>query len=139
MRTSKAGIELIKSLEGLKLVAYRCSAGVPTIGYGHTKGVKMGDTCTAEQAEKWLREDLSISEDAVNNLGLEQHEFDAVVSLVFNIGISAFRGSTIRKLIVAKAAKKDIAAQFAEWKFAGGKANKGLINRRAKEAALFLS
>lgn len=139
MRTSNKGIELIKSLEGLKLKAYKCSASVPTIGYGHTKGVKMGDTCTAQQAEQWLREDLSVSEDAVNNLGLEQHEFDAVVSLVFNIGIGAFAKSAIRKLIVAKAAKKDIAAQFAEWKFAGGKANKGLVNRRAKEAALFLS
>ena len=119
MRTSKAGIEFLKPIDGLRLVAYRCSAGVPTIGYGHTRGVKMGSSCTAQQAEQWLREDLAISEDAVNNLGLEQHEFDAVVSLVFNIGIGAFAKSTIRKLIIAKAAKKDIAAQFAEWKFLG--------------------
>lgn len=119
MRTSSKGIELIKSLEGLKLVAYKCSAGVPTIGYEHTRGVKMGSSCTAQQAEQWLREDLAVSEDAVNNLWLEQHEFDAVVSLVFNIGIGTFAKSTIRKLIVAKAAKKDIAAQFAEWKFLG--------------------
>ena len=79
----------------------------------------MGGSCTAKQAEQWLREALAVSEDAVNNLGLEQHEFDVAVSLVFNIGIGAFRGSTIRKLIVAKAAKKDIAAQFGEWKFFG--------------------
>ena len=88
MRTSRKGIEFIKAHEGLRLDAYLCPAGVPTIGYGHTHGVKMGDRITEEQAEKFLIDDLIVAETEVNRYGLNinQNQFDALVSFVYNVG-----------------------------------------------------
>lgn len=84
MKISNNGISLIKQFEGCKLKAYRCPAGVPTIGYGHTKGVKMGQAITQEQAEEYLREDLEKYENNVmkyfNKYKWNQNEFDALVS-----------------------------------------------------------
>ena len=68
MQTSQRGIDLIKSFEGLRLSAYRCPADIPTIGYGTTSGVKMGDTITKERAEELLREDVRRFEDQVLRL-----------------------------------------------------------------------
>lgn len=68
MKTSDNGVDKIKKEEGLKLKAYKCSSGVPTIGYGHTKGVSMGQTISHQKAEKFLREDLKIYEKAVNDI-----------------------------------------------------------------------
>ena len=92
MNIGSAGITLIKDFEKLELVAYMPTPDdVPTIGYGHTKGVKLGDTCTEEQAEAWLLEDLSDAQTCVNKriagINITQNQFDAAVSLCFNMAV----------------------------------------------------
>ena len=94
------GIELIKNFEGCRLVAYKCPSGIPTIGYGHTKGVKMGNTCTQAQADKWLANEVQIFENAVKNLvnvPLNENQLGALTSFVYNVGIANFAASTLRK------------------------------------------
>jgi lysozyme len=116
MKTSEQGIALLKDREGVRLKAYLCSAGVPTIGVGHTAGVKLGDTCTEQQALEWLREDLQWSEAAVRQVKvpLEQHQFDALVSFVFNVGQGQFATSTLlKKLNVGD--YEGAALQFDRW------------------------
>ena len=84
MRTSEEGIALIKKFEGCELSSYQCSAGVLTIGYGHTLGVQDGDTCTQEEAESMLKDDLGVFEEAVDrlvNVDLEQNQFDSLVTM----------------------------------------------------------
>ena len=102
MKTSENGKSELKKREGCKLIAYLCAAGAPTIGTGHTKGVKIGDVITQEQADRYLADDLIKFEYEVNRLvkvHLTQNQFDAIISLVFNIGASAFATSTLlRKL-----------------------------------------
>lgn len=128
--------------EALSLVAYPdpgSKDGLPwTIGYGHTKGVKKGLTCTRAQAEQWFREDVSWAEDAVNamRVSLTQGEFDALVLFVFNIGEGAFAQSTMRKLLIAgdKIAAK---AQFKRWNKNDGKVMLGLVRRRRAEEERF--
>ncbi len=102
MQTSDKGVDLIKDREGCRLEAYLDSVGVPTIGVGHTAGVQMGLTITDEEALDLLREDLKWSEAAVNSgvtVPLEQHQFDALVSFVFNVGQGAFSASTLRRML----------------------------------------
>lgn len=138
---SNRGLNLIKRLEGLELTAYKCSAGVPTIGYGHTKGVKMGDTCTEEQAEEWLKQDVKWAETAVNrqNLRISQNQFDALVSFVFNMGEPEFLRSTLLRKIKANPDDPTIADEFARWKYAGGVVVTGLVNRRTAESNLYFA
>ena len=139
MKIGEKGIELIKEFEGLKLTAYLDSVGVPTIGYGHTKGVKIGDRCTKEEAEAFLREDLKDAEACVNEhvtVPINQNEFDALVSFVFNFGCTKFRGSTLlRKL--NNSDYDGASLEFARWNRAGGLELAGLTRRRAAEAELF--
>jgi len=139
MHTSQRGLDLIKSFEGLRLTAYDDGVGVQTIGYGHTRGVKPGMTITEEQAVQFLREDLYSAERDIDRLvtvHLCQHQFDALASLVFNIGGTAFRDSTLlRKLNAGDYA--GAAAQFDRWVHGGGKILPGLVRRRAAERALF--
>lgn len=140
MRTSSKGIALIKEYEGLRLLAYKCSAGVWTIGYGHTSGVMPGMSCTEEQADAWLVEDLAEAEREVRaaRTDLTQGQFDALVSFVFNLGAGKFKTSTLRKYVLSRSFI--LAAQeFGKWINAGGKPERGLIRRRAAEAALFQS
>lgn len=140
MRISNEGRALIRKFEGCRLVAYQCSAGIWTIGYGHTKGVKQGDTCTQVQAEVWLSEDLEDAEDAVHILvrvPITQNQFDALVSFTFNLGIKSLMQSTLLSLLNQGKAK-DAGAQFHRWCNAGGKRVEGLVRRRAAEADLFL-
>jgi lysozyme len=101
MKTSEQGVELIKDREGVRYVAYLDSVGVPTIGVGHTAGVRMGDTCDDAQAMAWLADDLKWSEAAVNKVwvDLAQHQFDALVSFVFNVGQGAFANSTLLRAL----------------------------------------
>ena len=141
MRTSRKGIEFIKAHEGLRLDAYLCPAGVPTIGYGHTHGVKMGDRITAEQAEKFLIGDLIVAETEVNRYGLDltQNQFDALVSFVYNIGAGNFRSSTLLKRLKANPNDPDIANQFMRWVYGDGKVLPGLIRRREDEAKLYFT
>ena len=140
--TSSAGIDLICSFEGLELKAYDDGVGVWTIGYGTTviNGVKVkkGDTCTVEQAKKYMASDLKKFEAAVNKVQvpLNQNQFDALVSLTYNIGTGAFADSTLLKKLNA-GDYKGAAAQFDVWVKAGGKRMQGLVNRRAVERKLF--
>src|SRR5688572_17657443 len=123
MRTSDKGIELIKQFEGYCDVAYLCSAGVPTLGYGHTKGVKLGDTCTEAQAEEWLRQDLMSAERSVARLitrPLLQNQWDSLVSFVYNLGGGALQRSTLRQK-VNRMEDAEAVAEFAKWTLAGGK------------------
>ncbi len=137
MRTSQNGINLIKQFEGYRLAAYRDVAGVPTIGYGHTAGVKMGQTITQVQAETYLVQDLAKYEKEVDKYQSKykwnQNEFDALVSFAFNIGsIGALTAGGTRS-------RKVIAEKMLSYCKAAGKANTGLLKRRQKERALFLT
>lgn len=139
MNISEPGLKIIKDFEGLKLQAYLDTGGVPTIGYGHIKGVKMGDTCTLAQAETWLREETAGAVAAVNaalKVPVSQNQFDAMVSLTYNIGNQAFRDSTLLRMLNAG----DVAGatgQFKRWNKDNGQAVKGLTNRRLAEELLF--
>ena len=138
MTTSPTGIALIKRFEGLRLKAYLCPASVPTIGYGHTKGVQINDPAiTEEEADRLLAEDLKLYEKAVTEMvkvPINQNQFDALVSFAFNLGTGALRGSTLMKKLNAG---QPCAAEFDRWVFAAGKALPGLVRRRAAEKRLF--
>lgn len=140
MKTGQRGIDLIKEFEGCELKAYRCSAGVLSIGYGHTgPDVEEGMTISEDRAELLLRDDLAWAEECVNkhvNLTIEQYQFDALVSLVFNIGCLAFSKSTLLKLINAYQFEA-AALQFPRWNKAGGRELAGLTRRRLAEKELF--
>lgn len=141
MKTSDNGLRLIKSYESLRLQAYRCPAGVVTIGYGHTRTARLGQTITEQQAEVLLRDDLAEAERAVNRTAavrpLNQNQFDALISLVFNIGSGNYDRSTIRTKIKANPADPAIRTEFGKWVNAGGKRLEGLVKRRATEADLY--
>jgi len=140
-KTSQAGVNLIKSFEGCKLTAYQDSAGVWTIGYGHTSGVKAGMKITEAQAEAYLKGDLVTAENAVNGkvtYRIKQNQFDALVSFTYNVGSGNFGSSTLLK----KLNQGDItgaANEFDKWNKAGGKVLAGLVRRRAAEKAMFLN
>ena len=133
------GLKLIKQYEGLRLKAYKCPAGVWTIGYGHTKGVKEGDVITERDADRLLSEDLTPVEQYLNaNMaGLNQNQFDALASFCFNLGINNFVRSTLKKKIEAHASKSEITGEFLKWVNANGKVMAGLLKRRTAEANLY--
>ena len=136
---SQRGIELITSFEGLRLQAYRDIVNVVTIGYGHTKTAQMGQIITKEQAINLLKQDVAGFEVAINRLvkvPLNQNQFDALVSLAFNIGSSALRDSTLLKKLNS-GDYSAASAQFDVWNRAGGKVVSGLVRRRAAERQLF--
>ena len=140
MKTSIIGRNLIKTFEGYRSEAYLCPAGVWTIGYGHTRGVQEGDTCTKDQAEIFLKEDLREAEMTVESQGLNlsQLQFDALVSLVYNIGSGNFQESTLLKRLKAStAASESLEEAWKRWKYAGGEVMNGLIRRRAAEWTLY--
>ncbi len=149
MNLSRAGERLIQKHEGLELKAYRCPAGVLTIGYGHTGGdVREGMTITHAQAEELLRQDLAWATAAVNDalsrpfkgrhgtFPVTQSQFDAMVSLTYNIGRTAFlRSSVFRR---HRAGDYGGAAEaFLMWRKAGGRTLRGLLRRRIDEAGLY--
>jgi len=136
MKSSRTLIEKVKQFEGLRLTAYKDSAGVPTIGYGHTRGVRMGDRISMSQAERYLENDLRSAEYYVDNLKVAktQGQFDALVDFVFNLGGARLSSSTLLRKIRAKASVTDIQNEFRRWVFAGGKVQPGLVKRRAWEA-----
>lgn len=141
MTTGRAGIELIKRHESLRLKAYRCPAGVWTIGYGHTRGVRQGDTCTAIEAENFLKEDLLAAETVVSREcpGIRQNQFDALVSFVFNCGEGNFMKSTLLKCVKANPDNLNIRYEFSRWTKSKGVQLSGLIRRRREEADLYFS
>ncbi len=141
MKTSKQGIELIKSFEGLRLRAYVCPAGVLTIGWGHTKGVKAGMVIDLAEAERMLADDIAIAERCVNcdADSLNQNQFDALVSFVFNVRVSAYRSSKLRRLVVNNPNNPAIADEFGRWKYANKIVLPGLERRRKAESDLYFS
>jgi lysozyme len=140
---SDRGLTLISEFEGLSLSAYPdpATGGEPwTIGYGHTGGVKPGDTCTQEQALEWLRSDTSEAEACVDAHvvpELTQEQRDALISFVYNLGCLAFRGSTLLRLLNAGDVA-GAAGQFKRWNRAGDHVMAGLTRRREAEAELFM-
>ena len=140
MTTSRNGLQLIKDFEGLRLESYKCPAGVWTIGYGHTKGVKPNVVIDQMRAEDLLIEDIAPIERMLNKLGINfrQECFDALVSWNFNLGEGAFRNSTLLKKIVADAPDEEITDQIVKWVNAGGKPLVGLKRRRVAEANIYL-
>ncbi|HEJ5874602.1 lysozyme [Pseudomonas aeruginosa] len=140
MRTSQRGIDLIKSFEGLRLSAYQDSVGVWTIGYGTTRGVTSYMTITVEQAERMLANDIQRFEPELDKLvkvPLNQNQWDALMSFVYNLGSANLASSTLLKLL-NKGDYRGAADQFPRWVNAGGKRLEGLVKRRAAERALFL-
>ncbi|ENX06247.1 lysozyme [Acinetobacter courvalinii] len=143
--TSQVGINLITSFEDLKLDAYDDGVGVWTIGYGTTVypngiKVKQGNKCTLAQAKEYFAHDLNRFEKAVNQsvkVSINQNQFDALVSLTYNIGETAFKKSTLLMLLNANKFT-EAADQFAVWNKGGGQVMKGLVRRRAAERELFL-
>jgi lysozyme len=138
-RINAAGLELVKSFEGLRLQAYRDAVGIWTIGYGHTPGVKAGQTITEAQASQFLVADLADAESAVERfvtVPLNDNQFAALVSLTFNIGTEAFRRSTLRKKLNA-GDYAAVPAQLALWIKGAGKTLPGLVRRRKAEADLW--
>jgi len=139
MKISQEGLALIKKFEGCELEAYKCAAGVWTIGYGSTKGVKEGDTMTQEDADNLLLHEMKEYEEYVNDLvevDLKQNQFDALVSWVFNLGPANLKASTLLKVLNAKD-YEGVPAQIKRWNKAGGKVLQGLIRRREAESLLF--
>jgi len=141
---SDKGYELIREFEGLRLSAYPdpgTGAEPWTIGYGHTKGVRKGDTCTVEQAEAWLVEDAEEAWTGILKVvktPLSVNQLDALTSFVFNLEIGNFKSSTLlRKINVGDFA--GAAEEFLRWNKAAGKVLPGLTRRRQKERALFLT
>lgn len=139
MEISQEGIALIKRFEGCELQAYKCSAGVPTIGFGSTRGVKMGMEITQERAEALLLEDVADFEEEVNKcveVPLSQNQFDALVAWTFNLGGSNLRSSTMLKVLNAGEYDK-VPSEMRRWNKAGGETLQGLIRRREAESLLF--
>ena len=145
MNTGEKGLALIKQFEGLELEAYQCVAGVWTIGYGHTRTAQPGMRITESEAEELLREDLEVKEEAVRDLitvPLNQNEFDALASFVYNIGAGNFRRSTLRRKLNA-GDRAGAADEFLRWNKARVNGElmvmRGLARRRAAERELFLT
>lgn len=137
MKTSQNGINLIKKFEGCRLKAYKCAAGVWTIGYGHTNGVKSTNVITQEKAEELLKKDLEKFEKNVEKYNTKynwnQNEFDALVSFAFNLG-------SIDKLTADGTRSREVIAEkILCYNKAGGKVLAGLTERRKAEQKLFLT
>ena len=140
MEISNQGKALIKQSEGCKLSAYKDSVGIPTIGYGHTKDVRMGMVITQATAEQYLKDDLQPVEKILNGMGInfKQNQFDALCSWLFNLGASKFNSSTLKKYIVANKSDIEIGDQIIRWVYAGDKPLLGLKRRRIAEANMFV-
>ena len=159
-KISDIGISKIQTREELRLKAYRCEAGRLTIGYGHTDGVREGDTITEDQAIEFFKSDVGVIENHLNRLRqsakikFKQCEFDALVSLIFTIGLGSFQTSTLRKKLIARATPQECAAEFKKWiyvtqikveerdgkkfKFPVKVISNGLKNRRESEYKQYL-
>ena len=142
LKTSSAGVDLIKSFEKCKLKAYRDPVGIWTVGWGDTgPDVHEGMEISQEDADSRLARKLASFEDAVNKavtVPLSQHQFDALLCFTYNCGAEALRMSKLLRLLNA-GQYADAADQFLRWNHAGGEVLAGLTRRREAERALFLS
>lgn len=146
MTTSKRAVDLIKKFEGYFPNAYLCPAGVPTIGFGSTmwsdgKKVKLGEKISMENAEKLLLWELQQKEHSLNKLKLNQNQFDALMSFVYNVGVGNLMKSTLYKKALLNANDPTIRDEFMKWNKARVKGVltplKGLTRRRQEEANLY--
>lgn len=141
MKPSQVCVDFVKGFEGFKANAYKCPAGVWTIGYGTTENVDAGDVVTESEAEQLLVNDLLEAADAVNDLvdvDLDQSQYDALCSFVYNVGREAFRNSTLLKLLNA-GNYEGASGQFQRWNKANGQVLAGLSKRRDAERKMFES
>lgn len=139
MRISAEGLALIKKFEGCRLEAYQDSVSVWTIGFGHTKEVNEGDTCTREEAEDMLATELEEYEGYINDLvdvPLLQNQFDALVAWVYNLGPTNLRESTLLR-VLNEENYAQVPSEIKRWNRAGGNVLEGLVRRREAEALLF--
>lgn len=141
MRTNEDGLTLIRRFEGCKLKAYQDTGGVWTIGVGHAgRDVKPNSVITEDIAERMFLQDVAVAEGGVNRwvrVPLNENQFSALVSFVFNLGSSKLGGSTLLKFLNRNEII-NAACEFPKWRFADGKPLKGLTDRREAEKALFL-
>lgn len=140
LSTSPEGLVLIRQFEGCVLRAYKCPAGVWTIGIGHTAGVTPNDKISQNQAEEFLKQDIIPIERRLNATfpGLKQNQFDALVSFIFNIGWGTFLSSTLYERIKAGANDILVCEQMLRWVYADKKVLLGLMKRRVAEANLWM-
>ena len=145
MKASKEAIRIIKKYEGFRSKAYLCPAGVWTIGYGFTQGVKPGDVMTQGLAEQRLSTEIEIRAKELYQLlhtrgiVVGQNQFDALLSFAYNVGLNAFKKSTMLKCLMSKDLA-GAAVQFDRWVYGPNKVKlRGLIARRSEEKQLFLS
>lgn len=144
MNISQAGIDFIKSNEGLRLNSYPDSGDVWTVGYGTTRingyPVQKGLIITSEQAEEYLKADLKNFVNEINNevkVSLNQNQFDSLCSFIYNVGVTNFKNSTLlRKLNQNDAI--GASQEFMKWAYINKKISGGLLNRRKREMELFL-
>jgi lysozyme len=141
------GIPTIRKFEGLRLEAYKCPAGVWTIGYGSTfyengSKVQQGDKITIDRADRLLFDIVMKFEISVRGLvksKINDNQLGALTSFAFNVGVTNFRKSTLLKKVNANPSDATIRNEFMRWTRAGGKVLKGLVTRREAEANLYFS
>ena len=139
MKISENGLELIKKFEGCETTAYQDSVGVWTIGFGHTKGVEEGQTCSIEDAESMLANEMDEYEGYINNMvkvDLQQHEFDSLVAWVYNLGPTNLSESTMLKVLNGGQFDR-VPDEMNRWTRAGGEILEGLVRRRQAESLMF--
>lgn len=140
MKINKEGLSIIKQCEGCRLKAYLCPSLIPTIGYGHTTGVKLGDTITQADANRYLLQDLKRFEQAVTALvkvPINENQFSALVSFAFNVGVGNLKSSTLLKKLNLKD-YKGCSNEFDRWVYSSNKKPlEGLKKRRKLERELF--
>ena len=147
MKIDKKGVEFLVECEGLELKAYKDVIGIWTIGIGSTRyedgtPVKKGDVITRDRALLLFKNTISIYENAVNKLvtsSINQNQYNALTSFCYNLGVSAFKGSTLLKKVNLNPNDPNITLQLKKWINAGGRPVKGLIIRRDKESKLYFS
>ena len=143
----KTGLDFIKRHEGLRLTAYRCPAGIPTIAWGQTyypwgTKVKMGDKITLQQAEDMFKAVLLRYETLALNVtrdDLRQNQFNALVSFAYNVGTQALKNSTLLRKVNNDPDDTTIRNEFGKWVFANCKILTGLVRRRDEEATLYFT
>ncbi|MBC6111179.1 lysozyme [Pedobacter fastidiosus] len=147
MKLDKNGLEFIQNEEGLRLKAYKCPAGVWTIGWGNTYNlnntpVKEGQVITKDEAVSLFENKIKLYESAVNKnvkVTLTQNAFNALVSFCYNVGMFAFASSTLLKKVNSKASLPEIFIEFKKWVHAGKVIIDVLVNRRKREIELYKS
>lgn len=142
VKLSVDGLRMLKRFEGFRPLPYHDVAGFPTVGYGHLikNSENFNEGLTEDEAGLLLADDVRWAERAVEELvkvDLSQNEFDALVSLVFNIGRTNFAKSTLLR-VLNEGRRMSAADEFLKWRKAGGKVVSGLENRRRAEAHVFL-